>query len=221
MFLSSGAAVVAAGPAPAQAKDEVFRSNPLTNPVLEKIRIWEQAEADELRYGGELERGDAGNRGNVEAYPALLVPIVRIADELGSVNQMVHSKDDWAEVQRILRKPEYQKVGFKKVFNAYGDNIYYSDPDRANAYLGGGATPSNEQSMAYLLRNDVLTNVEALRAEVDYLVGHPEEQGDTDDLYGYANGAAAGMQQYLDEIVPPEQLKRAEEILASSSELAR
>ena len=45
-------------------------------------------------------------------------------------------------------------------FKHKADNIYYSDPDRANAYLGGGAVPKNEQSIAYLLRNDVLTNLE-------------------------------------------------------------
>ena len=65
---------------------------------------------------------------------------------------------------------EAAEVEAKKTFNAFADNIYYSDPDRANAYLGGGAVPKNEQSIAYLLRNDILTNVESLQAEVTYLI---------------------------------------------------
>jgi hypothetical protein len=37
----------------AVAKDELFRPNPLTNPVLEQIRIWDQNFADEIKYNGE------------------------------------------------------------------------------------------------------------------------------------------------------------------------
>ena len=57
-------------PETAAAKDEIFQKNPLTNPILEQVRIWEQAEADEIKYGGELERGDAGNKGPPEVRPA-------------------------------------------------------------------------------------------------------------------------------------------------------
>ena len=90
---------------------------------------------------------------------------------------------------------KYEKIQFKKIFNQYGDNIYYSDPDRANLHLGGGATPKPEQSIAYLLRNEVLTNIEALRAELEYLLKTGED--DTEDLYAYANNAADGMKKYL------------------------
>lgn len=200
-------------PADAASSDEIFRSNPLTNPVLEQIRIWEQAEADELRYGGELERGDAGNRGKTDAYPRLLVPVLNIADELQTIDRFVHNSEQWNDVQQILRQPQYQEIGFKKIFNAFGDNIYYSDPDRANVYLGGGATPSAEQSMAYLLRNEILTNIEYLQAEVNYLIQHPDEPAD--DLYAYSSGANTAMQKYL-AVVPPEQLRLAKEIIASS-----
>jgi hypothetical protein len=34
----------------------------------------------------------------------------------------------------------YDTIAFKRIFNAYADNVYYSDPDRANLYLGGGGT---------------------------------------------------------------------------------
>jgi hypothetical protein len=61
----------------------------------------------------------------------------------------------WLEARSILSDSKYDKVSFKKIFNAYGDNIYYSDPDRANVYLGGGAMPRSEQSLAYLLRKSI------------------------------------------------------------------
>ena len=98
------------------------------------------------------------------------------------------------------------------------DNIYYSDPDRANLYLGGGAVPKNEQSIAYLLRNDVLTNIENLQAEVAYLIkekkaGNPLE---TEDLYSYCNICKDGMSKYLD-LVPPMEVKIAQEIMAARS----
>jgi hypothetical protein len=105
----------------------------------------------------------------------------------------------------------------RHMFMNSADNIYYSDPDRANAYLGGGAVPKNEQSIAYLLRNDVLTNVENLQAEVAYMIkeqkaGNPLE---TEDLYLYAKICKEGMVKYL-ELVPPGEMKLAAEILASS-----
>ena len=97
-----------------------------------------------------------------------------------------------------------------KTFNAYGDNIYYSDPDRANLYLGGGATPKSEQSLAYLLRNDVLTNIENLTAELEYLLKSGES--DVEDLYLYADVATGAMKKYL-AIVPPNELEEAKKLL--------
>ena len=185
-----------------------------------QVRIWEQAEADELKYAGELEAGDAGNKGRVGAYPKLLAPIVQMNNELLEVNSLLHKGDDgsgsdrkaWTAALDILQNPKYDKVQFKKVFNAYGDNIYYSDPDRANLYLGGGATPTNEQSLAYLQRNEILTNLENLRAELEYLL----KSGDNDkeDLLKYSDAATAAMKKYL-ELVPPKQMEEAVKILSS------
>lgn len=200
------------------APSSLFRPNPLTNPFLEQVRIWEQAEADELRYGGELERGDAGNRGQVEAYPSLLTPIVTMSDELERVGTLVergNRPDDYREARQILSDSKYEKIAFKKTFNRYGDNIYYADPDRANLYLGGGATPKTEQSLAYLLRNDILTNVEALQAELDYLLAHPED-GSTEDLQSYSKLATQAMRNYLD-LVPPRELAQARALLTDAA----
>lgn len=204
--------ILTGGSASAQANDDLFRPNPLTNGMLERFRIWEQAEADNLKYDGELAPGDAGNKGKTDAYPKLLVPILEIAIELKSVDSLVRNSEKWSQVQEIVKQAKYNKVPFKKIFNAFADNIYYSDPDRANAYLGGGATPKTEQSIAYLLRNDILSNVEALQAEIDYLLGHPDE--DVNDLYEYAHAATTIMQKYLD-LVPPKEMEKAKELMAA------
>ena len=237
-------------PEKASAKDELFKPNALTNPLLEqvryvildpwsdhflvsvlihstvlslalmlffacgKIRIWEQAEADDIKYGGELTRGDAGNRGRVDQYPKLLVPILQISDELHKVDKLVHGKrEEWAQALEIFQKPQYDKINFKRTFNAFADNVYYSDPDRANLYLGGGATPKTEQSIAYLLRNDILTNVEDLQAELEYLL-KVEGETDTEDLYKFSTNANIAMAEYL-KIVSPYELNQAKNLLKS------
>lgn len=199
----------------ANARDELFKPNPLTNPLLEQVRIWEQAEADNLKYGGELEMGDAGNKGKVSAYPGLLAPILNIEQELAEVKLLVDEGNptSWEKALKILNSETYEKINFKKTFNKYGDNIYYSDPDRANLYLNGGATPKTEQSIAYLLRNDILTNVENLRAELEYLLKSGDSE--TEDLYSYTNIVNSAMQKYL-AIVPPNELEEARKIIASS-----
>lgn len=65
--------------------------------------------------------------------------------------------------------------------------------------------------MAYLLRNDILNDIEDLRAELVYLIPRPEESDN--DLIVYANAASAAMQKYL-QIVSPTELRLAEELLS-------
>jgi hypothetical protein len=215
----------------ALAKDELFRPNPLTNKALETLRILEQAEADDLKYGGELEAGDAKPT-TTDAYSRLLVPIVKISMDLQQIEKLVagdvpststtnsnnnnnnNNMEAWKQARRILSQPEYEKVQFKKIFNRYGDNIYYSDPDRANLYLGGGATPKNEQSLAYLLRNEILTNIEDMVAELDYLVKNPTES--PEDLQSMIRTACNAMQRYL-AVVPPKELEQAQKLLSTSA----
>lgn len=201
---------------PAVAKDELFKPNVLTNGFLEKLRILEQAEADNIQYNGELAPGSSPEKA---AYVKMLIPILVIGRDIDEIDVLVHGPDGGGleEAGKILSKPAFEKKTFKKTFNAFADNIYYSDPDRANLYLGGGATPKNEQSIAYLLRNDILTNVENLQAEVAYLIkerkaGNPLE---TEDLYLYAKVAKDGMKKYLD-LVPPSERTDAEKMFSSS-----
>lgn len=130
----------------------------------------------------------------------------------------LNNKDDYVtafkKADAIIEQPIFDKINFKKAFNAFADNIYYSDPDRANLYLGGGAIPKPTQSLAYLLRNDVLTNVEDLRAELTYLMkelnrgGAGEGGVELDDLYSIVKMAKEGMVKYLD-LVPPKELEAA------------
>ena len=107
-------------------------------------------------------------------------------------------------------------------FNAFADNIYYSDSDRANLYLGGGAEPTSTQSLAYLLRNDILTTVEDERAEVKYLLKEVNKKAngektiivggdnglDMDEITGLSKTANVAMKKYLD-LVPPSELTEA------------
>jgi hypothetical protein len=123
----------------------LFRPNPLINPVLEQFRIWDQEYADNIKYGGELERGDAGNKGQVEGYPRLLVPILGMAEDLDRVKDAVKDRSTFPLAISILQQPKFAKTEFKRVFNAFADNIYFSDPDRANLYLAGGGELVGEQ----------------------------------------------------------------------------
>lgn len=165
--------------------------------------------------------GDAGNKGKVDAYPKLLVPILQIQKELQQVNTMVQEgPSKWKDAQQILSDSKYDKIQFKKIFNAYGDNNYYSDPDRANVYLGGGATPRNEQSLAYLLRNEALTAIEALKAELDYLAKDStpvSEKNDTADVIQYAKTATSTMDEYVT-LVPPNEMNKAKEFMAKNDQ---
>merc|ERR1712157_95680 len=161
--------------------------------------------ADNIKYDGELAPGSPKGR---DTYAKLLLPVLAIDNDLRtlSVLLVVNDAPGLSTAKKILDKSQFNKKEFKKIFNAFADNIYYSDPDRANLYLGGGATPKNEQSIAYLLRNDILTNVENLQAEVDYLLKTGEE--DFGDLKNYVNGAKDSMVKYL-ELIPPQELELA------------
>ena len=140
------------------------------------------------------------------------------------VNNDKSTKEDYIalfnQADTLLAKPLFVKINFKKAFNAFADNIYSSDPDRANLYLGGGAIPKTSQSIAYLLRNDVLTSVEDMRAEVQYLlrelnklgdgstvvVGGKDGELDLEEMIALSKVANGGMVKYLD-LVPPKELE--------------
>jgi hypothetical protein len=186
--------------------------------MLEKIRIIEQDEADNIVYKGELASGSSGPAA-FEQYVQLLQPILGVERDVLKLKELLNQNGDvnnnLKQMQEILNQPNLDTKAFKKSFNAFADNIYYVDTDRANLYLGGGATPGSTQSIAYLLRNDVLTNIEDMRAEVAYLIRELEKGGkigeggiDLDDLIGMVKMVNEGMRKYL-EVVPPKELVAA------------
>ena len=209
--------ITTTSPSFANAESDLFKPNPLANPVLEKIRIWEQDEADNIIYKGELASGSNGPAA-FDQYVQLLQPILIVEGDILKLNELFKSGTDLdtlRQMKDVLEQPNLDKKAFKKAFNAFADNIYYVDTDRANAYLGGGATPGSTQSMAYLLRNDVLTSIEDMRAEVGYLIRELEKgekigEGGVDalDLEGMLKMAKEGMGRYLD-LVPPKELEAA------------
>jgi hypothetical protein len=210
---------------------DLFKPNPLTNPLLEQIRIWNQDEADNIKYGGELASGSDGPPSALDQYATLLQPILGVEYDLARIDQLLRGGADttsttkkqdylsiFTQIDTILSSSSSllsNKLNFKKAFNAFADNIYYSDPDRANLYLGGGAIPKTSQSIAYLLRNEVLTTVEDMRAEVQYLLKELNSGKSTvdeivgeSDVYEMSKLANEGMKKYLD-LVPPKELEVA------------
>jgi hypothetical protein len=205
----------------------------LTSPVLEQVRIWDQEVADNNKYGGELERGDAARANALrrDAYPRLLFPLLRIERDLEGLGQTLLLEEggaaaaaaaavgpsEWRHALAVVSSPMYDTQSLKAAFNRYGDNIYYRDADRANLYLGGGAVPESDQTLAYLLRNDFLTSVQSLRSELEYCLKEGEtsstgSDGGANDVALYASQAREALGRYLD-LVPPEQLGRARELL--------
>jgi hypothetical protein len=112
-----------------------------------------------------------------------LIPLLRLLDLLKGVASKAEAVESFEEAASLLvecsaiadklpakaKRKEGDLVnvpGLKLVFNTYSDNIFYSDPERSNIYLKGGATPTNNQSILYLARNEIISRVEDLVAEV-------------------------------------------------------
>ena len=197
------------------------------------MRIRNQDEADNIKYGGELASASS-KPSEFDQYVQLLQPILSVENDIVAIDSLLQQQNSnnkttrkeyltaFHAILQILSKPLFVKLNFKKAFNAFADNIYYSDPDQANLYLGGGAIPKPTQSIAYLLRNDLLTNLEDMNAEVAYLVKVLEKEKsdddvvvvggegglDLEDLFGFVKDAKEGMVKYLD-LVPPRELEAA------------
>jgi len=152
------------------------------SPVMEKFRKLEQTEKDLLMYDSELaDPNDKTTNQSVER----LIPLLRLLDLLKGIAEEAEKATNEKDTGRILeeigkvaeklpakaKRKEADLVnvpGVKLVFNTYSDNIFYSDPDRSNMYLKGGATPTNTQSILYLARNEIITKIEDLVAELRF-----------------------------------------------------
>ena len=176
--LASGGAAFAsrsAGAAglPWEAPQRDVTANPLQARFLEKVRILLQDEADATQYGGELAPG-----GPPVGLPYLsLVPIVQMQNVLVRSRDIVTNRKEWPALIKLLSTGAFETIEFKRIFNQFSDNIYYSsDTTEANAYLLGGATPSSSQTQQYLLRNEALKQVSELVDELKFLSTASEAQ---------------------------------------------
>lgn len=204
---------------------------------LEQLRILLQDEADAIQYGGNEGLAPGG------APPAtgiLLIPILQMRQKLASIEPQLSGFDAgvWSATKLELSRGSFQTVEFKRVFNAFSDNIYYaSGTDEANAYLLGGATPSTSQTYQYLQvrcpttcdddatqcpsdvlhalalsahpqRNEALKQLGDLRDELDYQIGLPSEKRDVEYAQELMANTLRAFDAYL-KLAPPEQLKTA------------
>ena len=174
---------------------------------LEQLRIVLQDEADNVQYGGELAPG-----GPPPAVPALqLIPIVQMQAKLRKSSPMVDDQAQWPALYQIMTTGSFADKEFKRIFNLYADNIYYSaSTAEANGYLLGGATPSTSQTTQYLLRNEMLKYVSELADEIKYQQGLPTEKRETEAAREYMDKLLKYFDEYLG-LSPPPELKLARE----------
>jgi hypothetical protein len=185
----------AIGQPPLTTRQVIIRKteNFLTNPLFEGIRKIDQLDHDT----------DTATSNKV----ILLLPIVDILNDLEKVKlhlqnykSAVLNIKPLVEAQEILSNDnKYQKVIFKKIFNRYSDNIYYSDPERANLYLAGGAMPGTRQTEQYLFRNEALTAIENVKEDIRILLekGEKVDIQEVDDGIDDCKEALMALQSYL------------------------
>lgn len=104
----------------------------------------------------------------------------------------------------------FATLEFKRIFNAYADNIYYSSGSaEANVYLLGGATPSSRQTNQYLLRNEALKQIGELVDELVFQQKQPATERDVSVAQEYMDNALTVFSEYL-ALAPPEELQIAQ-----------
>jgi hypothetical protein len=134
--------------------------NPLHNidPFVEQVQRLEQAQVEQVRN---LQEENAKFQTIVSEYPKRLVPILSIAQDVTDLYQflvvvrppqqqkttsttastMQQQRVTTTTYQRAMNilsnSSRYDTAAFKRVFNAYTDLVYYSDPEHAKIYWGG------------------------------------------------------------------------------------
>lgn len=189
-----------------------FKVDPkfLKNPVLEAIRKIDQADPDT-----EFQ--------NVNKV-ILLVPIVDIVKDIESVSKLItENVDDLAKANDILMNKKFDTAPFKKTFNRYSDNIYYSDPERANIYLAGGAVPNTQQTTQYLFRNSALTKIGDVKEDVQILLDDVKKKKPIDsqsvaDSVDDCREALEALASYL-ELADPVDVKEARSIVYNAPQI--
>ena len=152
-------------PPPATPRQRMIRAseNILTNPVLENLRKADQLDPDEQE---EPQVTKAFYLVPILSVNADIQFIGNNVEELSKLNSKSDIDMSLKMILDVLNKEVYETKAFKKTFNKYADNIYYSDPREANLYLGGGTTPTSKQTTQYLLRNDLLTSIGNIKGDI-------------------------------------------------------
>ena len=100
----------------------LFKPNPLTNKALEQLRILNQDEVDNIKYGGELESG-AAKPSELNQYIELLQPILEVESGLEQVDKLLltstsSTKEDYTslfqQIDKLLSNSLFDKINFKK-----------------------------------------------------------------------------------------------------------
>ena len=127
----------------------------LTNPVLEALRKAEQWEQD------------VPTAPNAETTKVLLLyPIAEIAQDLAKVSSCLESPSALcvSSAAETLKQPKFQAKTFKKIFNRYSDNIFYSSTTSELTQLSEQDLLSEEKRLDV---QDALSDVSEARAALD------------------------------------------------------
>lgn len=189
-------------------------NNILASPVLETFRKIDQLEDDESLAA-------SSNKA------LLYVPIIDIYQNLESCKAAILSAKSGTDTTTaksslqialsILQQESFQPVKFKKIFNRYSDNIFYTDTNRANVYLAGGALPDSRQTQQYLLRNDILTGVENTKGDLQVLLeGNPLDEQNLLDALDDIQSCLISLNEYV-KLSDPADVALAKKISASNS----
>jgi len=177
----------------------------LQNKFFENVRILLQDSSDALQYGGELAPG-----GPPSVVPGLqLIPIMQMQATLKQQLPLVERPAEWPSLLEVVTTGPFATLEFKKIFNAYADNIYYAlDSSEANLYLLGGATPSTSQTRQYLLRNEALKWMDEYADELRYQMKQSDATRETEVAREYLENALKIFDEYL-KLAPPRDLEIA------------
>lgn len=100
------------------------------------VRIWNQAEADNISYGCDSSRPEK----LMPNFWFSSLPWNLISTNLMNsyIKLMVQGSE---KHPKFLDQPKYTKIDYKNIFNDFAYSNYYNHPDKANLYLGGEVTP--------------------------------------------------------------------------------
>jgi hypothetical protein len=127
------------------------------DPFVDQVQRLEQAQVEQVRY---LQEENAKYQTIASEYPTRLVPILSIAQDItdlyqflvvvrtpqqqnttsttdSTIQQGVTTSTYQRAMNILSNSSRYDTTSFKRVFNAYTDVVYYSDPEHAKTYWGG------------------------------------------------------------------------------------